>query len=150
MAKKIKTKPKPKIKKSNTKVKTKTKPKPKVKTKKQLKLKKTIRKKNKNPEIIDIGKLMRKYAYVEIDGADKKMIKNYLNISPSAVKEYMSRIKDATEMNMRLIAERVYLKRERKTIMVKQYKDKDDIDDITDHFGDARMTIVDGDKGEVP
>jgi len=150
MAKKIKTKPKPKIKKSNTKVKTKTKPKPKVMTKKQLKLKKPVRRKNKNPEIIDIGKLMRKYAYVEIDGTDGKMIKNYLNISSSAVKEYMSRIKDATEMNMRLIAERVYLKRERKTIMVKQYKDKDDIDDITDHFGDVRMTIVDGDKGEVP
>ena len=107
-----------------------------------------MRRKNKNPEIIDIGKLMRKYAYVEIDGADGKMIKNYLNISSSAVKEYMSRIKDATEMNMRLIAERVYLKRERKTIMVKQYKDKDDIDDITDHFGDVRMNIVDGDKEE--
>lgn len=124
------------------KIKTKTKP------KKQLKLKKPIKKKNKNLEMIDIGKMMRKYAYVEILDPDKKMIKKYLNISPSAVKEYISRIIDATEINMRLIAERVNLKHDRKTIMVKQYKDKDDIDDITDHFGDARMKVVDGEGCE--
>lgn len=129
-------------------IKIKTKIKSKVKTKKQLKQKKLVRKKNKNPEMVDIGKMMRKYAYVEILDPDKKMIKKYLNISPDAVKEYMSRIIDATEINMRLIAERVNLKHERKTIMVKQCKDKDDIDDITDHFGDARMKVVDGEGCE--
>ena len=152
MAKKIKTKPKAKKTKTNTKVKPKIKKsnaKVKAKTGKQAKLKKPMRNKNKNLGIIDIGKMMHKYAYVEIAGTDKKMIKKYLNIAPSAVKEYISRIKDATEMNMRLIAETVYLKHDRKTIMVKQYKDKDDIDDITDHFGNIHMKVVNGDKEEL-
>jgi len=88
---------------------------------------------------------MRKHAYVEITNGNF-VKREYLNISPSAVKEYISRIVDATEINMRLIAERVYLGHNRKTIMVKHNKDKEDIDDITEHFGERQTKVIDGDK----
>ena len=96
-------------------------------------------------ENIDIGKLMRKHAYVEVTNGNF-VKREYLNISPSAVKEYISRIVDATEINMCLIAERVYLKHSRKTIMVKHNKDREDIDDITEHFGERKSKVIDGDK----
>lgn len=118
----------------------------KIKTKKQLKLKKPRKKKTSNSEKLDIGKIMRKYAYVEIPDVDKTMKREYLNISPAAVKEYISRIVDATEINMYIIAERVYQTHGRKTIMVKHNKDKEDIDDITDHFGERNVEIVSGEK----
>ena len=125
----------------------KIKTKSKTKTKKQLKTKNPRKKKTSTLENIDIGKLMRKHAYVEVKDPDKKGTeKIYLSISPSAVKEYISRITDATEINMQLIAERVYLGHNRKTIMVKHNKDRDDIDDITDHFGERKSKIIDGDK----
>lgn len=158
----MKTEVKPKIKKIKTekpksyphpnfrtlKVKAKMK---KRKNKKQLKLKTIKRKKTGKSEKLDIGKLMRKYAYIEIVDTDKKMIKKeYLNISPAAVQEYISRIIDATEINMQEIAFRVQVRHNRKTIMVKHNKkDKEDIDDITEHFGYRHAKIVDGDKNEV-
>jgi len=128
------------------KIKTKVKP----KTRKQVALKKVRKKKTGKTENIDIGKLMRKHAYVEIVDTDKKGIKKeYLSISPSAVKEYISRIVVATEINIREIAFRVNVRHNRKTIMVKHNKDRDDIDDITEHFGERQSKVIDGDKEDV-
>ena len=142
-----KTKTKPQTKKgTKTQLKLKTrKIKVKPKTKKQSILKKPRKKKTRNLENIDIGKLMRKHAYVVTYKGDIVKLE-YLNISPSAVKEYMSRIIDATEINMQLIAERVYHGHNHKTIMGKHNKDREDIDDITDHFGERKSKVVNGDE----
>lgn len=78
-------------------------------------------------EIVTVGLLMRKNAFVE-----KGKCKEKIRVSPDAVKEYIGRIQDHIETNMPLIAE-VARKHKRNTVFD---------DDITEFFSQCGRTVA--------
>ena len=94
-----------------------------------------------NKGMLAIGDLIRKNAYVMEKGKKK-----YLKVSPSAEKEYISRIIDSIKINAPQIAE-ITRRDGRKIITVTYTKGKDGVlepvyDDITQYFGhmDSKAT----------
>ena len=99
------------------------------------------KKRIKNKENLDVGGLFRKNAYVIENGE-----KVFFSVSPSAIHEYILRMRDGIEINAPQIAEITH-RDGRKRITVTHIKGKDDVsepvyDDITQHFGhmDSRVT----------
>jgi len=97
----------------------------------------------KNKKNLAVGELMRKNAYIM-----KGKQKIFLKVSPSAVNEYISRIKMNIEINMPIIAQSTH-ENKRNTIMVKYKETEKDgpvpvYDDITAHFGRVDSHIVPG------
>jgi len=96
-----------------------------------------------NKKNLAVGDLMRRNAYVM-----KGKQKIFLKVSPSAVKEYISRIICNIETNMPEIAQ-IACNNKRTTIMVKdKVNEKGDLvpiyDDITQYFGRMDSEIVSG------
>ena len=98
----------------------------------------------KDKKNLAVGDLIRKNAYIM-----KGKQKIYLKVSPSAVKEYISRIICNIEINLPEIAQMAHDEK-RSTIMVK-YKETEDnglepvYDDITRYFGHVKNKIISGD-----
>lgn len=112
--------------------------------KKTQKTSKPRRKRNGNKQSLNLGKLIRKHAYIM---KGKKKI--YLNVSNDAVQEIISRVVIAIEDNMPQIA-RIAYNDGRKTIKIGKDKNGDVVyDDVTTYFGYRSSRVIDGTGDEV-